>query len=49
MSDSSEAGPGKLDLADRRATLEAFARALDREAHNLQPWPDLLWQRLRKH
>jgi sarcosine oxidase gamma subunit len=35
-----------LSLPQRRATLEAFARALDREAHNLQRWPHLTWQQL---
>jgi hypothetical protein len=32
--------------AQRRSALEAFARALRREAHNLQQRPDLLWQQL---
>lgn len=30
----------------RRATLEAFERALEREAHNLRERPDLFWQQL---
>ena len=35
-----------LTAADRRSTVEAFARALNREAHNLSQRPDLLWQQL---
>jgi hypothetical protein len=46
VSDSSEGGPGKSDLAERQATLEAFARAIDHEAHVLSERPDLLWQQL---
>ncbi|MGH3033970.1 MAG: WD40 repeat domain-containing protein [Gaiellaceae bacterium] len=30
-------------MADR-TVLEAFGRAIDREAHNLSRWPELLWQ-----
>jgi hypothetical protein len=30
----------------QRAVLEAFARDIGRETHNLQPHPDLLWQQL---
>src|SRR3989304_821556 len=37
-------GAEQLAPAERRATLEAFARALDREAHNLRRWPHLTWQ-----
>jgi hypothetical protein len=36
--------PGPLTTAQRRAILEVFARALRREAHNLQRWPQLTWQ-----
>jgi hypothetical protein len=46
VSDSSEGGPGKSDLAERQATLEAFARAIDHEAHVLSVRPDLVWQQL---
>ena len=31
--------PDPLATAQRRATLEAFARALDREAHPGRPYP----------
>ena len=46
MSDCGEARSRKPDLAERRATLEAFARAIRREAHVLSVRPDLLWQQL---
>jgi len=46
MSDSSEAESRKSDPAQRRSALEAFARALRREAHNLQQRPDLLWPQM---
>ena len=35
-----------LTLPDRRASLQAFRRALDREAHVFATRPDLLWQQL---
>jgi hypothetical protein len=38
--------PKRLGPGPRRATLEAFERAIDREPHNLQQRPDLLWQQL---
>ena len=39
-------GAEQLAPAERRATLEAFARALKREAHVFLQRPDLLWQQL---
>lgn len=33
-----------LERADQRTVLSAFSRGLDREAHNLAQWPNLLWQ-----
>ncbi len=32
--------------SDQRLVLEAFAKILGREAHNLTPGPDLLWQQM---
>jgi hypothetical protein len=32
--------------SDQCLVLEAFGKALGREAHNLTRWPDLLWQQL---
>jgi WD40 repeat protein len=32
--------------SDHRRVLEAFAKVLGREAHNLTRWPELLWQQL---
>jgi hypothetical protein len=34
---------------DQRAVLQAFSRALAREAHVLSRDPDLLWQQLYNH
>jgi len=35
-----------MDQSERRAVLDAFNTAIGREAHNLQPRPDLLCQQL---
>jgi WD40 repeat protein len=41
------AAPGpECDAAQRARALEAFARAISREAHNVARQPDLLWQQL---
>lgn len=41
-----DATPKPLTHAQRRAVLDAFARALNREVHNLTQRPHLLWQQL---
>ncbi len=35
-----------LNRSDQRTVLRAFSRSINREAHNLAQWPDLLWQQL---
>jgi hypothetical protein len=35
-----------LDRSERRVVLESFDAAIGREAHNVQPRPDLFWQQL---
>ncbi len=42
----SVANPEPADLHSRWTVLRAFARALNREIHNLQRCPELTWQQL---
>ena len=35
-----------MNRAEQRKVLDAFSRTLNREAHNLKEWPELLWQQM---
>lgn len=35
-----------MNRTEQRTVLEAFSRTLNKEAHNLRQWPELLWQQM---